>query len=172
MNRIFKRIWNVFTTVLVAVTVLLAIALAGVRLVGYTPYAVLSPSMTPAYNVGDLIYVRQTAFSEIEVGDAISFVANEQLTVVTHRVVEIDDENQCFRTKGDANDVTDAAPVLYPNVLGVVKFSLPGLGYVSSYLTSASGRYVAVAVIAALLLVLLLPEFFKKDPKKSCDNAE
>lgn len=36
----------------------LSIAFAGVRLVGLTPFAVLSASMEPQYPVGSLIYVQ------------------------------------------------------------------------------------------------------------------
>lgn len=166
MRGSLKKIWNVITWVLVLMVVVIAVALAGTRFLGYTPYAVLSPSMIPKYQVGDLVYVKSTAPEEIEIGDVITFVANEDLLVVTHRVAECDKENRCFITKGDANDVTDAAPVLYENVLGVVTFSLPKLGYVSMYLSTTSGKYVGIAVVLTMLLLFILPEVFKTEKKK------
>lgn len=45
MSHSFKKIWNVVSTVLVALVVLLAVALVGVRLVGLNTYVVLSGSM-------------------------------------------------------------------------------------------------------------------------------
>ena len=53
-----KKIWDWISGILVAVVVLLAIALVGVRVVGLQPYVVLSGSMEPAYHVGSLIYVK------------------------------------------------------------------------------------------------------------------
>ncbi len=159
-------VWNILTTLLVAAVILLAIALVGIRLVGYTPYAVLSPSMTPEFVPGDLIYVKEVPLDEIGVGDVISFVANEDAAIVTHRVVEIDREGRRFYTQGDANESRDGNPVLYENVLGVVQFSLPKLGYVSSYVSSESGRYVAIVAVLVLVLLWILPELFRPEEKK------
>lgn len=156
-------LWNVVTTLLVAVMVLLAVALAGVRILGYTPYAILSGSMTPKYQVGDLVYVKKTEPAKIQPGDVITFVADEELTLVTHRVVELDEPNGCVYTQGDANDTRDGSPVLYENIVGVVKFSLPKLGYVSAYFTSESGRYAGIALLLVMLLLFLLPEIFKPE---------
>lgn len=160
-----KKIWNAVTWILVICVVVLAVALVGVRLVGFTPYAILSPSMTPEYQVGDLVYVRKTAPETIEKGDVITFVANEDLLVVTHRVYDADRENRWFITKGDANNTEDAMPVRYENVLGTVGFSLPKLGYLSMYLSTPSGRYAGIAAGFALVLLLLLPELFKPEKK-------
>lgn len=158
-------IWNIITTILVIAAVLLAVALVGVRAVGYTPYAVLSPSMTPTYEPGDLIYVKETPTDKIVEGDVITFVTDDKTTLVTHRVVEIDRDGRKFYTQGDANDSRDGNPVLYENVQGVVEFSLPKLGYVSSYVTSETGRYVAIAGIFALILLWILPELFRPEEK-------
>lgn len=45
MSHSFKKVWNVVSTVLVVLVVLLAVALVGVRLVGLNTYVVLSGSM-------------------------------------------------------------------------------------------------------------------------------
>lgn len=160
-------VWGVLSTVLVIAVMVLAIALVGVRVIGFTPYAVLSPSMTPTYAPGDLIYVKETPTDEINEGDVITFVADEKNTIVTHRVVEVDRDGRKFYTQGDANDSRDGNPVLYENVVGVVQFSVPKLGYVSSYVTSETGRYVAIAGIFVLILLWILPELFRPEEKKT-----
>lgn len=160
-------VWGVLSTVLVIAVMVLAIALVGVRVIGFTPYAVLSPSMTPTYAPGDLIYVKETPTDEINEGDVITFVADEKNTIVTHRVVEVDRDGRKFYTQGDANDSRDGNPVLYENVVGVVQFSIPKLGYVSSYVTSETGRYVAIAGVFVLILLWILPELFRPEEKKT-----
>lgn len=85
----FRKIWNAVSTLLVIVVVLLAIALVGVRVVGLTPYAVLSGSMEPAYHVGSLIYVKDIEPEDVTVGTPLTFVVDESLLVATHRVVDI-----------------------------------------------------------------------------------
>ena len=89
--RAFRKIWSLISTLVVIVIVFLAIALVGVRLVGLTPYTVLSGSMEPTYHVGSLIYVKDVDPSEIRVGDPITFVVNEDLLVATHRVVNVEE---------------------------------------------------------------------------------
>jgi len=102
----WKKVWSVATTVLVILVVLLAIALAGVRLLGFQVYAVTSGSMEPTYPTGSLLYVKSVDVKELKVGDAITFLLDEK-TVATHRIIEVlpdaDDPDVIrFRTKGDA----------------------------------------------------------------------
>lgn len=160
------KIWGVISTLLVIAVLLLAAALVGVRLFGYTPFAVLSPSMTPQYAPGDLIYIKETPLDQIVEGDVITFVADADSTVVTHRVVEVDRDGRKFYTQGDANANRDGNPVLYENVLGVVEFSLPKLGYVSTYVSSETGRYAAMAGVFVLILLWILPELLRPEEKK------
>lgn len=84
-----KKLAGWLSTLAVLVVMAMTVLLVGARVVGLTPYSVLSGSMEPTYSVGDLIYVRKTAPEEIEVGMPITYVANERLVIVTHRVVDI-----------------------------------------------------------------------------------
>lgn len=145
------------STILTLVLIALAVALAGVRLLGYTPYCVISGSMTPTYCVGDLVYAKHAEFEEIAVGDPITFLMNDSGLIVTHRVIDVDSENKWFYTQGDANATPDGSPVPYQNVIGVVRFSIPKLGFVSDYISSPSGRYLAIGVLCALGLFVLIP---------------
>ena len=146
MNTSVKKIWSIASTVLVVVIVLCAVFLMGSRLLGYRCFNIISPSMEPEYGVGDLIYVKQVNPDSIKEGDVITFLVNEDLVVGTHRVVRVDRENQRFYTKGDANDVEDRDPVHYNNVIGVPRFSIPKLGYVSDFIQNPPGTYIILGV--------------------------
>lgn len=201
------KIWNAFTTLLVVLMLLLAVALVGVRVVGLTPYAVLSGSMEPTYHVGSLIYVKQVDPATIEVNDPITFVVNDDLLVATHRVVEIEqletgtrevqDENgnpvldedgnpvyeeypleetsYYFTTKGDANKDVDGSPVYYKNVLGVPVFSIPMLGYLSSWLQTRQGMIMGISIALVVIILTFLPDLLKlvdEPEKKHAHDAE
>lgn len=170
MRKSVKKTWNVISTVLVAIVVIIALLLVGARVFGLQVYAVLSGSMEPTYHVGSIIYVKSVDPSEIKVGDPITFVMNEQLTVATHRVVRIDTENSSFYTKGDANDDPDAAPVHFNNLLGKPVFTIPYLGYISSYVQSPPGIYIAVGVGVLLLALAFLPDMLDSGKKKKQQN--
>ena len=161
-----KKIWDAITSVLVALVVIFAIFLMGSRLVGMQVFNVISGSMEPTYSVGDLLYVKSVDPDSVKVGDPITFVLNEDLVVATHRVVKVDRENRQFTTKGDANETEDASPVHFNNLVGIPVFSVPLLGYVSGYIQSPPGMYVAIAVGVLLLAAVFLPDLFTKKSRK------
>lgn len=166
-----KKIWDGFTTLLVVLVVILAIALVGVRLIGLQVFTVLSGSMEPTYHTGSLIYVKSVDPYQLQSGDVITFMLDED-TVATHRIVTVvPDENDTsvvrFRTKGDANDAIDGSLVHYKNVIGSPVFSIPYLGYVANYIQNPPGTYIAISAGAILLLLVFLPDLFAEDePKK------
>lgn len=160
-----KTLWNIFTTVLVALVVVLAVLLVGVRVVGLTPYVVLSGSMEPTYHTGSLIYVKSVDPFAIEEGTPITFMMDED-TIATHRVVGVvpDEEDASvlrFRTKGDANEAEDGTLVHYKNVIGTPVFSIPYLGYVSDYITNPPGMYIGFTALALLILLLFAPDLLR-----------
>lgn len=161
-EKFLQKLWNGFTTALVVLLVVCTLFLVGARLMGYQVFTVISGSMEPEYSVGDLIYVKDVDASKIEVGMPITFVLNEDLVVATHRVVEVDTENQYFYTKGDANDTVDSAPVHFNNVIGVPQFAIPYLGYVSNCIQNPPMTYIVVGMVGVLVLGMFLPDFLKK----------
>lgn len=165
-----KKAWNIISTVIVVLVVILALLLAGARLFGLQVYTVLSGSMEPNYPVGSLIYVKTVDYTDLEVNDVITFMLDEK-TIATHRIVEIlpDEEDPTvlrFRTKGDANEDVDGTPVHYKNVIGTPVFCIPMLGYVANYIQNPPGTYIAISAGAILLLLMFLPDLFAEDDKK------
>ncbi len=154
---VLKKLWSILSSVIVVLVVLCAVFLMGSRLLGLQVFTVISGSMEPAYKVGDLIYVRKVDPHEIEVGDPVTFILNEELVVATHRVVDIDRENSLLYTKGDANEIADHAPVHFNNVVGVPQFRIPKMGYVSEFIQNPPGTYITLAAAAVLVVLVFLP---------------
>ena len=76
---------------------------------------VISHSMYPALNRGDLILVKEAAPEEIEVGTVVVFRHGGGLAV--HRVVSI--KGETITTRGDANPAADD-PITYDDIVGRV----------------------------------------------------
>ena len=174
MNRSLKKVWNIVSTVLVALVVVLALLLAGARLLGMQVFTVLSGSMEPTYHTGSLIYVKKIDTADIQPGTVITFMLDED-TVATHRVTAVvpDEEDPTvirFRTKGDANEAEDGSLVHYKNVIGTPVFTIPGLGYVANYIQHPPGLYVAVSAGAVLLLLVFLPDVLAPEKDKKQDK--
>ncbi len=170
------RIWRSrLGTVAVTMIAICAAVLVGLRLAGFRTFTVMSGSMTPEYSVGSLIYVKPVNYRELKVGDVISFVANDDKTVVTHRIAEIeidsiDSSIWRFRTKGDANTSADAKLVHYKNVLGTPVITIPLIGFFAYNIQRPPGIYIALVVGTLLLAWTFLPgtlEERRKTARKS-----
>lgn len=171
-----KKLWSVLSTLIVVAVVALAILLAGVRIVGLTPYVVLSGSMEPTYHTGSLIYDKKVDPFTLKEGDVITFMVSED-TLATHRIVGVvPDEDEPgtirFRTKGDANDAEDGTLVHYKNVVGTPVFTIPYLGYFSNWITHAPGKYIAITAAVVFLILLFLPDMLKKADEADRKAAE
>lgn len=165
-----RNIWEGVTTILVALVVILAVLLVGVRLFGLQVFTVLSGSMEPTYHTGALIYVKEVDYKEIEPGQVITFMLDED-TIATHRVVEVVPDNEDptvlrYRTKGDANDAEDGSLVHYKNVLGSPVFTIPYLGYLANFIQHPPGMYIAISVGAILLILVFLPDILFDDEEE------
>ena len=176
MSKKVKKVWNWVSGVFVAVVVLLAVALVGVRLIQLKPFVVLSGSMEPEYHVGSLIYVKSVDYKTLQVGDDITYMLDKD-TVVTHRIIEVlvdeeDPETLRYFTQGIANEVPDATSVHYKNIFGKPVFTIPYLGYVSNYIQNPPGMYIAIAAGAILILLVFLPDLFEDDKKKKVTEEE
>lgn len=167
MSKVIKKIWNGITWILVLILIVMAVLLAGVRLIGLRPLTVLSGSMEPEFSAGDLIYVKSVDYRDLKEGDIITFMLNED-TIATHRIVGIvpDEEDSTvvrYRTKGDANDTEDGSLVHCKNVVGTPVYSLPKMGYVANYVQSPPGSYIAMSGAAVLMILIFLPDLLFSD---------
>lgn len=156
-----NKLGNIISNIILAVLVLLLAAFLVIRFVcNMELRAVLTPSMEPELPVGSLLFIKPASYQEIRIGDDITFVRDESLTLVTHRVTEKDDSTQRITTKGLANTAADA-PTAYENVVGKVVFHIPLVGYIVIWTANTSGKIICGIVIAALVAVSILWSHFK-----------
>lgn len=153
----------------IAAMLLLIAMVVGPKLFGVQLRAVLTGSMEPELPVGSLIVAAPAPFEKVKVGDDVTFVINKDLKVVTHRVIAKDEGNQMVTTKGVANKMSDA-PTRYENVLGVVRFHVPYVGYPLLWLGTAQGKIISIAAFAAILLILLLAWLYSRNRKARSRN--
>ena len=123
---------------------------------GKFPMIVLTDSMYPVIESGDLIICNTADADEIRVDDVISFYdpMGSGTSVVTHRVLEVVDEGGkiSFRTKGDNNNAEDTALVPAENLIGIYKSRIPKVGHVAMFMQTTPGLIVC-CVCPILLLV-------------------
>lgn len=176
MGKAIKIILKVINTIIVAICVIIAVLVIGMKVFEIQMFTVLSGSMEPEYPTGSLIFVREAEASELEVGDVITFKLGEN-TTATHRIVEVIDDTDgsdeiMFRTKGDANDIEDASPVAGTRIIGTPFFTVPEAGYIANYVQTPSGKKAVVAIGAALILFVFVTDFATSDKKKQSGGSE
>ncbi len=143
------------------------LAAAGVLLIcGFRIYRVMSGSMAPAIGTGSAVWVSDAKFEEIQEGDVITYTVGDGRTSVTHRVIGKNETDHTFFTKGDANGQADAKPVPYCNVDGVVRFWIPGAGYLLEILKSGAGKLLLAGMLFWMVLMHKAPAFCGKAPDK------
>lgn len=135
--------------------------------IGISP--ILTGSMRPYGNPGDVFITKQTKATNLKVGDIIS--VNSQMTGVfyAHRIVKITDFAGRLRvvTKGDAN----VAPELDPFMVapkGLVSKEILRVKWIGRpllYLTSTQGRQAALALMVFANVVGLFMFLFRKQVK-------
>lgn len=160
-----KKICNFFSSLIFIILLLIALVMFVPNILGYKSFAVISGSMEPNIHVGSIVYAKEADFNDLKVDDIISYQLSSD-TMVTHRIMSIDNEKQTVVTKGDANDVEDSAPVSKENIIGKVAFSIPLLGYISLNVKTPLGILVICGIVAVLILLNFLPDVFEKEDEK------
>lgn len=104
---------------------------------GYFKYyaiAIVSNSMKPKFERGSMVIIEQTKekyrnLDNIKNGDIIAFIQNK--TIVVHRVIKIITigDEKFYYTKGDNNNFEDNWCIKEENILGIVKTTIPYIGY-------------------------------------------
>ena len=112
---------------------------------GFSAAVVVTGSMSPAIEPGDLVVCRRSA--DYAVGDVITFHSGASL--VTHRIVGSTPDS--YITQGDANNVADADPVPNGAIVGKVVFTVPKLGIFIEKLRTPLGMTVLVLIGFALI---------------------
>lgn len=99
------------TTVLVAAALAFLMLAIGPRVFGYQTSTMLTGSMSPLINPGDIVITQPVPLAEIKVGDIITYhIPVEDQRVETHRITELTtntDGTVSVQTKGDANNGID-----------------------------------------------------------------
>ena len=123
---------------------------------GKFPMIVLTDSMYPVIESGDLIICDTANAEEIAEGDVISFYdpMGNGTSVVTHRVLEIvkEDGKLSFRTKGDNNNVEDQVLVPEDSLIGIYRIRIPKVGNVAMFMQTTTGLIVCVVLPIVLLV--------------------
>jgi len=121
-------------------------------------FTVITGSMEPLYNVGDVLVAKEVEPEDVEVGDTISYLGAQgqfKDKVITHEVISIEkneDGEILYHTKGIANVVED--PIVNESQLyGVVVYKALILSLIYKIIATKIGMFIFVVVPVIYIIV-------------------
>jgi signal peptidase I len=156
----FAGRWSVRLLVGAAVAAFAVLA-AGPHLLGYRTMTMLTASMSPGIDPGDVVVTTPLAVTDVTKGMVISYhIPIDDHRVVTHRVTAVEqgaDGSVTVQTKGDANDHVDPwSAVLQGDTAYQVRAVLPEVGHLITALRTPAVNHALVHGVPALLAGWLL----------------
>ena len=177
-NKALKIIGNIIYYILLALVILiLAVVILqrvsknNASIGGIRIFNIVTESMFPEYQIGDVLISKKIEPSKIKVGDDLVYLGTEQGfagRVVTHRVVDIEESDGKYRfhTKGLANEVEDPG-VQENQIYGIVIYKTYILSFITKIINNIYGFYFLIFIP---LTILIIVKFVKIRNEKEKDD--
>lgn len=180
-NKALKIIGNILYYLLVIIVLLiLAVVLFqrvsnnNASIGGIRIFNIVTESMVPEYNVGDILVSKSIDPSKVKVGDDLVYLGNTgsfQDKIITHRVIAIEqdeDGKYLFHTQGIANPEPDPV-VSEDQIYGIIIYKTVILSFISKIINNLFGFYFLIFVP---LTVLIIVKIIKIHGEKDEDDDE
>lgn len=159
--KIYKKIRSIILTLVLLLALIIMVFTVIARISGNTPtffghsvFRVSSGSMKPAYEVGDVIIVKETDPMKLNVGDVCTYngtTGEFAGKIITHRVIKAaykENGEYYIQTKGDANPNEDP-PINVKDVVGKVETKIGILRTLYNFFITPLGLITIIALIIA-----------------------
>lgn len=138
---------------MVAIAFLLIVKISGgvPSFFGYNMYVIVSPSMSPVLEVGDVIISKEYTEGQLSVGDTVQYVGkygDAKGKIITHQIIGVSGEGSdaVVITKGVANAEPDP-PIHASDVIAVMQYKTHVIDKI----------YRAISTTAGFICLVLLP---------------
>ncbi|MGY1740628.1 MULTISPECIES: signal peptidase I [unclassified Blastococcus] len=170
----FAGRWSLRALVATAVVALLGLAI-GPHVFGYRTMTMLTGSMAPGIEPGDVVVSTPLDVQDVEVGMVISYhIPIDDHRVVTHRVIDVQhtaDGRVAVQTQGDANDAPDPwTAILTGDTAYEMRAVVPMVGDLIAQLRDPVVNKALVYGAPALLAAWMLLAIWR--PVRDEDEAE
>ena len=176
MKKTLKILWSILKAItwIVIILIFCVIVIGRVTnnkltLAGYSIYTVVTESMVPKYNVGDMILAKKTDPETLKIGDDVVYLGKQDTfagKIVTHQLIDIEltDTGKQFHTKGIANSIED--PVITGDqIQGKVITKLTILSIISKIVNNQYGFYFMIIIPTVVLVFEIMIDFINSKKK-------
>lgn len=157
-SRVFKIVRGVINILLVMFCLLFVLVVCLQRFsnnelsfFNYRMFTVVTGSMEPRYNIGDVLIAKKVDAEDIKIGDSISYLGKKggfNGMIITHEVIDIEKDssgNYIYHTKGLSNIVEDPV-VEYSQVYGKIIYKSKILSFIYSIVSSKYGIFIFIII--------------------------
>jgi signal peptidase len=133
-------------------------------LFGFKPMTVLTGSMRPMIQPGDMVVDQPIPATEIRVGDIVTYRDPHEARTITHRVrsISISHGQAHVVTKGDANNTVEKWQIPVDGKVGRVAYTVPKIGYPVTWSHTRNGRIALVSIPALLLAIWAMLKIWRR----------
>lgn len=189
LKTVIKVLYGLFKTCILAFLLVFALIVClqrfsnnSVSFFNYRLFSVVTGSMVPKYDIGDVLVCKEVDINTLKVGDDISYVGIDGTyndKVITHRIIEIKKDETgklLFYTKGIATKTIDPV-VKEEQIYGKITGEVAMLSALYKFISTSKGFYIAIIVPLVLLIgseiiVTLVEKKKDKQELKKSKNKE
>lgn len=136
---------------------------------GYRVFTIVTESMKPELQVGDIILVKEVPSDEIKVGDNITYQGmSEDLEgkIITHQVKNMIEENgkKIFYTQGINSSTMDPA-VYEEQIYGVVEYKFVFISFIYKIITNTVGFIFLIVLPLGYIFIMELKTIVEEKNK-------
>ena len=156
VSAIIKALLSFIIILIVLVIFVQRVSNNNATLGGYSIYTIISSSMVPEYNVGDMVIAKKKEATDINIGDDVVYLGEKgdfKDKIVTHRVIGKSNVDGIveFETKGIANEIADPK-ITEKQIKGVVIFKGIIISKISQMINNIYGFYFLLFVPLSILI--------------------
>lgn len=165
--KVIKSLITIFLVIILLIVVFQKISNNKLTIGNTYIFQVASESMLPKYKVGDIVVVRKTDPSKLEIGDSITYLgksSNLKGLIITHELVKKEevDGKYHFVTKGLMNEIEDPE-ITEDDVYGKVIYHSVVISYLSRLMLTRAGYYIIFVTIGLILSYDVITSFVLKE---------
>ena len=166
--KILYQLFMIMCVLLIIIVVFQKISDSNRSVGGYRIFRVVTGSMIPEYDIGEVVISKETSPHRIKVGDDIVYLGKSgdyNGRIIMHKVVAIDKDesgNFNFHAKGINNSSIEDSEIKADQIFGVVKFKSAILTLLYRLATTIDYAFI---IITVLVLNVFISFKFPGKPK-------
>lgn len=182
-NKILRFIVGFVKTIITLVLILMLLVILVQRfssndlsIGGIRVFTIISNSMLPDYEPGDILILKEENPSNIMIGDDVTYIGKKGQVkdlVITHKVIDRREEEDkyYFTTQGTNNEIADPE-IDGSQIYGKVIYKTVLLSVLCKIMLKPAGYYILFMLVALVISYQIVSTIFNKDEEDEMNGEK